>query len=99
MLAAAECPDTIIEAVPELSDANTLARSLAYLRGSFPSQDPVVLLEENPRLLLNLGESNMEDSAEYGEMTTKVGVVQFTVPPSSSTTSPSSDPPALSQRS
>jgi hypothetical protein len=29
-------------------------------------------LQENPAILLNLAESNMEDHAEYGEMTTKV---------------------------
>jgi hypothetical protein len=29
-------------------------------------QDPVALLQENPQILLNLGESNVEDSAEVG---------------------------------
>jgi hypothetical protein len=29
-------------------------------------QDPVSLLQENPQILLNLGESNVEDSAEVG---------------------------------
>lgn len=29
-------------------------------------QDPVVLLQQNPQILLNLGESNVADSAEVG---------------------------------
>lgn len=28
----------------------------------------LLLLQENPQMLLNLAESNMEDSAEYGEV-------------------------------
>jgi hypothetical protein len=52
--------------VPELSDPRALSRSLAFLASSFPGKDPVLLLQENPQLLLNLSESNMEDSAEVG---------------------------------
>eukprot|EP00775_Hariotina_reticulata_P013621 gene13621-13747_t len=66
MLSKATDVDAIIQAVPELSDPATLNRSLAFLAGSFAGQDPVVLLQENPKILLNLGESNMEDHAEYG---------------------------------
>jgi hypothetical protein len=29
----------------------------------------LLVLQENPQILLNLAESNMEDSAEYGEVT------------------------------
>lgn len=29
----------------------------------------LLLLQENPQILLNLAESNVEDSAEYGEVT------------------------------
>lgn len=47
----------------------SLSRSLSFLASSFPNKDPVLLLQENPQILLNLGESNMEDSAEYGEVT------------------------------
>eukprot|EP00877_Chromochloris_zofingiensis_P010478 jgi/Chrzof1/5684/Cz16g11180.t1 len=71
LLSRAKDADAIIQAVPELADATALVRSLAFLRSSFPNTDPVELLQENPTLLLNLGESNVEDSAEYGEMTTK----------------------------
>eukprot|EP00879_Flechtneria_rotunda_P022673 GHRR01023945.1.p1 GENE.GHRR01023945.1~~GHRR01023945.1.p1 ORF type:complete len:132 (+),score=40.84 GHRR01023945.1:354-749(+) len=71
LLAKANNVDAIIEAVPELSDPTTLSRSLAFLASSFAGKDPVQLLQENPQILLNLGESNMEDNAEYGEMTTK----------------------------
>ena len=71
LLSKAKDIDAIIQAVPELMDATALSRSLAFLQSSFPDHDPVELLQENPRLLLNLGESNMEDNAEYGEMTTK----------------------------
>jgi hypothetical protein len=66
MLSKATDVDGIIQAVPELSDPATLNRSLAFLAASFAGQDPVALLQENPRILLNLGESNMEDHAEYG---------------------------------
>lgn len=38
LLSGAQNPDTIIEAVPELSDAGALARSLAFLRTSYPGQ-------------------------------------------------------------
>ncbi|GBG00538.1 hypothetical protein Rsub_13241 [Raphidocelis subcapitata] len=61
----------IVEAVPELIDATQLTRSLAWLRSAFPTLDAVELLQENPLILRNIGESNAEDSAEYGEMTTK----------------------------
>ncbi|KAF8056727.1 hypothetical protein HT031_006225 [Scenedesmus sp. PABB004] len=71
LLSAAESVDEIIQAVPELTDPATLSRSLSFLSTSFPGQDPVALLQENPGILLNLGESNVEDSAEYGELTTK----------------------------
>jgi hypothetical protein len=47
----------------------SLSRSLSFLASSFPHKDPVLLLQENPQILLNLAESNMEDSAEYGEVT------------------------------
>lgn len=71
LLAGAKDVCAIIEAVPELMDATQLSRSLAWLRGAFPSQNPIELLQENPLILKNIGESNVEDSAEYGEMTTK----------------------------
>lgn len=71
LLFKAEDIDAIIQAVPELSDPVALSRSLAFLASSFPNKDPVLLLQENPQILLNLAESNMEDHAEYGEMTTK----------------------------
>lgn len=71
LLSKAEDIDAIIQAVPELSDPVSLSRSLSFLASSFPHKDPVLLLQENPQILLNLAESNMEDSAEYGEMTTK----------------------------
>lgn len=71
LLSAAKDIDAIIQAVPELIDPATLSRSLAFLASSFRGKDPVALLQENPQILLNLGESNVEDSAEYGEMTTK----------------------------
>jgi hypothetical protein len=71
VLSKAKDIDAIIQAVPELMDATALVRSLAFLQSSFPDHDPVELLQENPLILLNLGESNMEDNAEYGEMTTK----------------------------
>jgi hypothetical protein len=58
--------DAIIQAVPELSDPVALSRSLSFLASSFPNKDPVLLLQENPQILLNLAESNMEDSAEVG---------------------------------
>lgn len=66
LLSKAADVDAIIQAVPELSDPRALSRSLAFLASSFPGQDPVLLLQENPQLLLNLSESNMEDSAEVG---------------------------------
>lgn len=71
LLSAAKDIDAIIQAVPELIDPTTLSRSLSFLASSFRGKDPVSLLQENPQILLNLGESNVEDSAEYGEMTTK----------------------------
>jgi hypothetical protein len=37
--------DAIIEVVPELCDANSLVRSLSFLQSSFPSLDPVELLQ------------------------------------------------------
>lgn len=67
LLSKAEDVDAIIQAVPELSDPVALSRSLAFLAGSFPSKDPVLLLQENPQILLNLAESNMEDHAEVCE--------------------------------
>lgn len=66
LLSRADNIDTIIQAVPELSDPATLSRSLGYLASYFRGQDPVALLQENPTILLNLGESNVEDSAEVG---------------------------------
>jgi hypothetical protein len=71
LLAGAPDVDAVIQAVPELAEPAALSRSLAYLAGAFPGKSPVLLLCENPRLLLNLGESDVGDSAEYGEMTTK----------------------------
>lgn len=70
MLSGAPDVDAIVEAVPELSEAPQLAKSLSWLRSAFPGQDAVALLQENPLILKNIGESNVEDSAEYGEMTT-----------------------------
>lgn len=67
LLQRADNVDIIIQAVPELSDPATLNRSLGYLAASFPGQDPVALLQENPTILLNLGESNVEDSAEVSD--------------------------------
>jgi len=66
LLFKAEDIDAIIQAVPELSDPVALSRSLAFLASSFPNKDPVLLLQENPQILLNLAESNMEDHAEVG---------------------------------
>jgi hypothetical protein len=66
--------DAVIEAAPELMDPLELSRALAFVRASFPSsagRHPAALVAENPALLLNLGESNVEDSAEYGEITTR----------------------------
>lgn len=64
--------DAVIEAAPELMDPLELSRALAFVRASFPSSThPAALVAENPALLLNLGESNVEDSAEYGEITTR----------------------------
>jgi hypothetical protein len=65
--------DAVIEAAPELMDPLELSRALAFVRTAFPAsaRHPAALLAENPRLLLNLAESDMDDSAEYGEITTR----------------------------
>jgi hypothetical protein len=33
--------------------------------------DPIALITQHPDVLLNLGEANVADSAEYGELSTK----------------------------
>lgn len=71
LLGRAEDPDAIIQSLPELMDPTSLSRALGYLQQQFPDQDPVHLLQKNPNLLLNLVESDVEDSAEYGELSTK----------------------------
>jgi hypothetical protein len=65
--------DEVVSCAPELMDPQELSRALAFVRSSFPcSRDhPAALLAENPRLLLNLAESDVDDSAEYGEITTR----------------------------
>ncbi|KAI8472456.1 MAG: hypothetical protein J3K34DRAFT_519785 [Monoraphidium minutum] len=71
LLASAKDVCAIVQAVPELTDPIQLGRSLVWLRAAFPGQDTIAMLQENPLILRNIGESNVEDSAEYGEMTTK----------------------------
>lgn len=72
LLSSAKNPDAIIQAVPDMSDPLTLSRSLAQLAAMYPKQSAVAMLEQNPAVIKNLGgESDMEDSAEYGELSTK----------------------------
>ena len=68
-----EAVDAVVEAAPELMDPLELSRALAFVRERFRSSadNPAALLAENPRLLLNLAESDVDDSAEYGEITTR----------------------------
>lgn len=65
--------DEVVACAPELMDPQELSRALAFVRASFPSsqEHPAALLAQNPKLLLNLAESDVDDSAEYGEITTR----------------------------
>lgn len=71
LLANAPEPDAIIEALPDAIDPISLARSLAYLGSAFAGQDPVLVLQRNPDVVNNLGETTVEMTADYGELTTK----------------------------
>lgn len=68
---AASLAAQVLEGLPELLDAVALTRALHSLTQRFPGQEPLALLASNPGLLLQQGESDMEDSAEYGELSTK----------------------------
>lgn len=50
-----------------MSDPLQLARSLAQLRASYPKKDAIALLEANPRILMNAGESDVGPDEEYSE--------------------------------
>ncbi|KAL6745766.1 hypothetical protein V8C86DRAFT_2967544 [Haematococcus lacustris] len=63
--------DALIEAEPELSNPTNLSRSLNYISTAFAGQDPVQVLARQPDVLRHQGEGSIQDSAEYGEISTK----------------------------
>ncbi|GIL48357.1 hypothetical protein Vafri_4627 [Volvox africanus] len=72
LLSSAPNPCAILESTPDLVDPLSLSRCLASLAISFPSQDPVMMLQQHPDILANLGaEAAVELTAEYGELSTK----------------------------
>ncbi|GLI69400.1 hypothetical protein VaNZ11_014004 [Volvox africanus] len=72
LLSSAPNPCAILESTPDLVDPLSLSRCLASLATSFPGQDPVMLLQQHPDILANLGaEAAVELTAEYGELSTK----------------------------
>lgn len=72
MLVKSENPDAIITALPDMLDVTTLTRTLAFIKTTFKGQEPVEVLLKQPEAVMNmLGESEIEDSAEYGELSTK----------------------------
>jgi len=66
MLSKVEDVDAIIEAVPYLLDPYQLAQSLANLKKWFPNQDTLGMLQKNPKLLVNIGEADLEADPLYG---------------------------------
>ncbi|GIL74640.1 hypothetical protein Vretifemale_4567 [Volvox reticuliferus] len=72
LLSSAPNPCAILESTPDLVDPLSLSRCLASLATSFPGQDPVMMLQQHPDILANLGaEAAVELTAEYGELSTK----------------------------
>ncbi len=70
MLASVPDIDAIMEAVPYLMNPAALAQSLANLRTWFPSSNPLQMLQENPTMLLNIEEADLDADPLYGELTT-----------------------------
>ncbi|GLC46404.1 hypothetical protein PLESTF_001539100 [Pleodorina starrii] len=72
LLSSAPNPCAILESTPDLVDPLSLSRCLASLAAAFPGQNPVLLLQQHPDILANLGsEAAVELTAEYGELSTK----------------------------
>eukprot|EP00879_Flechtneria_rotunda_P006473 GHRR01006802.1.p1 GENE.GHRR01006802.1~~GHRR01006802.1.p1 ORF type:complete len:132 (+),score=38.16 GHRR01006802.1:867-1262(+) len=70
MLSKVEDIDSIIEAVPYLTDPSQLAQSMANLARWFPNQDPYEMLQKNPTMLMNIEEADLDADPLYGEITT-----------------------------
>ncbi|KAG1672362.1 hypothetical protein FOA52_010980 [Chlamydomonas sp. UWO 241] len=72
VLANVPARDSIMEAAPDCATPEGLARALSALKAAMPSADPLEVLAKTPDVLYSLGgEGNIEDSAEYGELSTK----------------------------
>lgn len=70
MLASLDNLDTVMEECPFLMNPGQLALSLRNLKQWFPAQDPLVILQKNPSVLLNIDESTLAADPLYGEPTT-----------------------------
>uniref|UniRef100_A0A7S3RAX0 Uncharacterized protein n=1 Tax=Dunaliella tertiolecta TaxID=3047 RepID=A0A7S3RAX0_DUNTE len=71
MLSTVEGAESLVDAIPSFMDPRNLERAVAEIQASFPGNMPLELLLRHPDILNNLGESSIEDSAEYGELSTK----------------------------
>jgi hypothetical protein len=60
----------VAAAAPPAFAAAPLLQSLDNLRRWFPDQDPFVVLQNNPKLLVNISEADLEADPLYGEITT-----------------------------
>ncbi|KAG1667847.1 hypothetical protein FOA52_011035 [Chlamydomonas sp. UWO 241] len=66
-------PGAIVGAVPQLLEPGALSRALGAIKAAMPTQDPLQVLQATPHVLHSLGgEGDVEDSAEYGEITTNL---------------------------
>lgn len=70
MLAGLQDPDAVLQAVPCLLNPQELQRALSNLAAWFPDQSPLVMLANNPKLLLNIEEADLDADPTYGELTT-----------------------------
>ncbi|MEW5304408.1 MAG: hypothetical protein WDW38_011200 [Sanguina aurantia] len=71
MLKGASDPSAIIQSCPDLATPATLSRCLAHIQSTHLGKNPVEVLERYPDVLRDMGESRVELTAEYGEMTTR----------------------------
>jgi hypothetical protein len=75
LLASATNAGAVVTALPDLLDPACLVRTLVYvasaLGGKDQPVDPVAFLQSNPEAVKSMmGDSEMEDSAEYGGLGT-----------------------------
>jgi hypothetical protein len=69
LLTTARDAGAIVTALPDMLDPACLVRTLVYVRSAFGGQDPVAILQRQLASVNNMmWESEIEDSAEYGEL-------------------------------